>query len=195
VLLSTFFGFDAKDSVPLERSSGVIVGVEGASSARVVSREEFLGCYFATVAAVHGYLLRASCGDRPLAEDLTQEVYSAALVRARDGDAGVLALPWLRATARNKLVDHFRRVERERRKIALLVADAPSPPPEPDAVLLDRLQSLPPTQRAAVALRYVDDLPVDDVARALGKSRKATESLLSRARETLRREVPEDRDV
>jgi len=160
-----------------------------------VAWDDFLGCYDATVVAVHRYLFRACGGDRSLAEDLAQEVYTAALVRARDGDATVLALPWLLAVARNKLVDHFRRVERERRKLALVELDVSGSSADRDGWLIARLGSLPPLQRAAIALRYVDDLPVDEVARVLGKSHKATESLLSRAREALRREAPEVRNA
>ncbi|HEX9259403.1 MAG TPA: RNA polymerase sigma factor [Acidimicrobiales bacterium] len=170
--------------------SGVQEGIE----ARGVSRDEFLRSYRETVSAVYAYLYRASCGDRPLAEDLTQEVYAAALVGARDGDRRVLELAWLRATARNKLVDHFRRVERERRRVTLIVTSDEAPAVVSDGVLADRLRKLPPAQRAAIALRYVDDLPVHDVAHALGKSTKATESLLSRAREALRHEPSEDPD-
>jgi len=160
-----------------------------------VAWDDFLGCYDATVVAVHRYLFRACGGDRSLAEDLAQDVYTAALVRARDGDATVLVLPWLLAVARNKLVDHFRRVERERRKLALVELDVSGSRADRDGWLIARLGSLPPLQRAAIALRYVDDLPVGEVARVLGKSHKATESLLSRAREALRREAPEVRNA
>ena len=58
---------------------------------------------------------------------------------------------------------------------------------EPDDALSGALAALPAMQRAAIVLRYLDDLPVRDVARLLGKSEKAVESLLSRGRETLRR--------
>lgn len=50
----------------------------------------------------------------------------------------------------------------------------------------DAMRSLPAEQRAAMVLRYVDDLPVAEVARQLGRSVHATESLLARAKATLR---------
>jgi RNA polymerase sigma-70 factor (ECF subfamily) len=40
--------------------------------------------------------------------------------------------------------------------------------------------------RTALVLRYVDDLPVREVARAMRRSEHATESLLARARASLR---------
>ena len=67
----------------------------------------------------------AVCEFAGAAELFLCDVSDAALVRARDGDATVLALPWLLAVARNKLVDHFRRVDRERRKLALVERDVP----------------------------------------------------------------------
>jgi RNA polymerase sigma-70 factor (ECF subfamily) len=184
-----------KDLASLERLLGVMGSDELSGSAVAVTWDEFLGCYDGTVVAVHRYLFRACGGDSSLAEDLAQDVYTAALVRARDGDMTVLVLPWLLAVARNKLVDHFRRVDRERRELALVELEVPGSMADRDGPLIARLVALPPLQRAAVALRYVDDLPVDEVARALGKSRKATESLLSRARETLRREPSEGRNA
>src|SRR5262245_18504410 len=147
-----------------------------------VGLEQFLALYDETITSVHRYLYRASGGDRVLVDDVAQETYMAALVRARVGDESVLTLPWLIRVARNKLVDHFRRADREARP-------AFSPPVESapfDDDMLAAIRSLPPLQRAAIALRYVDDLSVAEVARELGKSIKATESLLSRGRAALR---------
>jgi RNA polymerase sigma-70 factor (ECF subfamily) len=42
-------------------------------------------------------------------------------------------------------------------------------------------------QRAALTLRYLDDLPVAEVAGHLGRSLHGTETLLARARNALRR--------
>jgi RNA polymerase sigma-70 factor (ECF subfamily) len=138
---------------------------------------------------VYGYLLRR-CGDRAVAEDLTSEVFLAA-VGARD-DVG---LPWLIGTARHKLVDHWRRTAREDRTLS--EAGWPCEDSDPwDArldVLLARqvLAGLSPQHRAALVLRHVDDLPVPQVAAALGRTLHATEALLSRARAAFRRAYEE----
>ena len=158
------------------------------SVAADVGLERFLAAYDETVAPIHRYLYRASGGDRALVDDVAQETYMAALVHARGGDDSVLTLPWLMRVARNKLVDHFRRAERETRRT---LSPAMEPPPLDDE-LLAAVRALPPIQRAAVALRYVDDLSVGEVARELGKSLKATESLLSRGRAALRDSLSKD---
>ena len=47
------------------------------------------------------------------------------------------------------------------------------------------LHRLPASQRTAMILRYLDDLPVAQVAALMGRSLRSTESLLGRARRTL----------
>ena len=46
---------------------------------------------------------------------------------------------------------------------------------------------MPTYQRVVMVLRYLDQLPVREIASTIGRSEKATESLLSRAREAFRR--------
>jgi RNA polymerase sigma-70 factor (ECF subfamily) len=54
------------------------------------------------------------------------------------------------------------------------------------AVAMDRaLAALPPNQRAAVVLRYYENLGYREIAESLGTSAKAVERLLARARATL----------
>jgi RNA polymerase sigma factor (sigma-70 family) len=53
-------------------------------------------------------------------------------------------------------------------------------------------KKLSDVERAALVLRYIDDLPVSAVAAVLGRSPEATESLLARARRHLRIELKGD---
>src|SRR4029077_7806970 len=55
-----------------------------------------------------------------------------------------------------------------------------------DPDLLSALRTLPPRQRAALWLRYCDDLATADVARILRCSDTAAKQLLLRARDSLR---------
>ena len=52
----------------------------------------------------------------------------------------------------------------------------------------DVLQRIAPQHRAALCLRYLDGLPVAEVADELGRSLHATEALLMRAKAAFRRE-------
>ena len=140
---------------------------------------------------VYGYLL-ARCGQAGLAEDLTSETFLAAADAVRRPDPPTLSVPWIVGVARHKLVDHWRRQARDERRLRALVDDTP-PPEDPWDVQLDlvrareTLSRLGPHHRAALTLRYVDDLPVPRVAELLERTVHATEALLVRARAAFRR--------
>src|SRR4051794_9101207 len=86
----------------------------------------FVAAYRTTLPEVFAYLTRATAGDRALAEDLTSDTYLAALDAWRAGNADAVRVPWLIGVARHKLVDRFRRDDRERRKLALVHAVDPA---------------------------------------------------------------------
>jgi RNA polymerase sigma-70 factor (ECF subfamily) len=143
-----------------------------------------LSLYDEALPQVYGYLL-ARCGQRALAEDLTAETFLAA-VRAD----GPLSVGWLIGTARHKLVDHWRRREREERSLRLV--EGGGGVDDPWDVQLDALraqevlQRLSPQHRAVLTLRYLDDLPVPRVAALMDRTVHATEALLVRARTAFR---------
>ncbi len=138
---------------------------------------------------VYGYLL-ARCGDRSLAEDLTAESFLAAVHAVRKPGAPDPSVPWLIGVARHKLADHWRRAERDQRGLRLLAEPGQVEDPWDEAV--DRIRArevlgrLGAHHRAALTLRYLDGLPVPEVARHLGRTVHATEALLVRARAAFR---------
>ena len=152
-----------------------------------------LSLYDRALPEVYGYML-ARCGSSTLAEDLTAETFLAA-VHAENGGRGPTTIPWLIGTARHKLVDHWRSREREERSLRLLEggrADG-GRVEDPWDVELDVLHAqqvlagLSPAHRAVLTLRYLDDLPVPQVAALVGRTLHATEALLVRARTAFRR--------
>lgn len=110
-------------------------------------------------------------------------------------DPPSVTIPWLIGVARHKLVDHWRRNERERRGFA---AVGPDPPVDPWEELLDTsaaysaLARLPGPQRTALTLRYLDGLPVSEIADHMDRTSRGTETLLVRARAALRRVYREE---
>jgi RNA polymerase sigma-70 factor, ECF subfamily len=142
---------------------------------------------------VYRYLCRAVLGDRVLAEDLTQETFTAIVASVRAGHAALQSMPWAIGIARHKLIDHYRRSESEQRRMALVWAgradSADQQLDDLDTTVPDRvaelLRELSPAHRLVLALRYVDDLTVEEIATAMGRSIHATESLLVRARRAL----------
>jgi RNA polymerase sigma-70 factor, ECF subfamily len=153
--------------------------------------DPLVAIYRRALPQVYGYLL-PRCGSAAVAEDLTAETFMAAVAATRRGAAPEVTVAWLVGVARHKLVDHWRRVAREERGLAALehVTEGLDDPWE------DRLDAeaahaalarLSAPQRVALTLRYLDGLPVAEVAEHLGRSLQATETLLVRARAALRR--------
>jgi len=155
--------------------------------------DDFLTLYDHAVPQVYGYLL-ARVRSRALAEDLTSDTFLAGVAAVQRGTD--ITVGWLVTVARNKLVDHWRRREREERSLRM-VHDAGEQTVEPWSVELDSLRayaildSLATQHRAALTLRYLDGLPVVRVASILGRTVRATEALLVRARAAFRRAYEE----
>jgi RNA polymerase sigma-70 factor (ECF subfamily) len=144
---------------------------------------------------VYGYLL-PRCGSVVVAEDLAAETFMAAVAATRRGGAPDVTVGWLIGIARHKLVDHWRRLGREKRTLTTAAGPAEAVDDPWDAELDTAaahaaLAQINPPQRAALTLRYIDGLPVAEVAKHLGRSVHATETLLARARTALRRAYQE----
>lgn len=145
--------------------------------------------YDRSIAEVFRYATRLTAGDRAWADEIVQDAYVAAMRHLRDGDDVELSVGFVITACRNRFLDDVRSTARRRRREERSVG-RPQPGVDPaDRVgheATDAMRSLPAEQRAAMVLRYVDDLPVAEVARQLGRSVHATESLLARAKATLR---------
>ena len=150
-----------------------------------------MAIYRSALPRIYGYLL-PRCGNASLAEDLTAETFLAAVTASREGNLPEVNVGWLVSVARHKLVDHWRRLEREQRSFAAVDVDPDVE--DPWAEWFDTeaahaaLAQLSIPQRAALTLRYLDGLPVAQVAEHLGRSLHATETLLARSRASLRRQ-------
>lgn len=127
----------------------------------------------------------AMTGDRESARDAAQE----ALLRAYRAWPHVEHLDrpgaWVRRVLVNLVIDGQRRRGRERRALGR-IRDEPTVPADPES---DRfwaaVRTLPERQRAAVALYYVDDLSVADVATVLGIAEGTVKASLAKARANL----------
>jgi RNA polymerase sigma-70 factor, ECF subfamily len=131
-------------------------------------------------------------------EDLVQETFLAAwqnLEKYR-GDAGLRS--WLLGIARHKVGDYYRRRLREAEWPQLDDEFVPQPVVFPKhEERLDGAQrgekvertlaALPEAYAVALLWRYVENLSVRQMAENVGKTEKAMERLLARAREHFRR--------
>jgi RNA polymerase sigma-70 factor (sigma-E family) len=122
------------------------------------------------------------------AEDLTQQAFVrlyAAWPRIRRESLDAYA----RKTVVNACLSHLRRNRPESPTDRL--PDGAIATRESELDIGQALGLLPDRQRAIIALRFLDDLPVTAVAEALGIAEGTVKSQTSRALETLRAHLPE----
>lgn len=124
------------------------------------------------------YLLTDS---KAIAEELVQDAFVRVYQRWAHVDNGPA---YLRRAVVNACRSHHRRRFLQRRHPA-----EPPPPvemPEPDG-MWELLAGLSPRRRAALVLRFYEDLPVRDIAEALGCSSGTVKSLIHRGLAQLRK--------
>ena len=134
-------------------------------------------------------LARLLTADRHLGEDLAQEVLARAFVRwnriARDGPPEA----YLRQSLVNASVSRWRR---SRREVVAEVPDRHLPQDDPGPRVTERdavwrlVRQLPPRQRAAVVLRFYEDLDDAAIANVLNCSPVTVRTQIMRALATLR---------
>ena len=153
------------------------------------------GAFEALVGRYQSRLLafcRHMLGSREDAEDILQEVFAASFNAILADDRPINVRPWLYRIARNRSLNHLRRVQaigvdsmdvhlseggvttadkvHKREEFRLLIAD---------------VQELPETQRTALLLREIDALSYEQIAEAMETTIPSVKSLLVRARVSL----------
>lgn len=135
----------------------------------------------------------AMAGNAEVARDLAQETMARALRNWETLGSVDSQRAWLRRVMTNLLIDHHRRTSNERRAVDRL-ANRPQPAQEPDSPsrFAELLDLLPDRQRAVVALYYVDDLSVGEIADVLDIAPGTVKASLWKARRALERHVREE---
>lgn len=126
-------------------------------------------------------------GSRAAAEELVQEAFLAAHRRwdqIRDYDN---PSAWLRRVVVNRSISAIRRRVAEGVALARVFGrrQLPEALPEPDEAVWRAVRRLPKRQAQVIALRYVDDLPVAEIATILGCAEGTVKSNLHHARNRL----------
>jgi RNA polymerase sigma factor (sigma-70 family) len=165
----------------MDVQSARIEGATASASRLAALYEEHVG----RAVALAGLLT----GDRAAGEDIAHDAFLRVAGRFGDlRDAGAFG-PYLRKTVVNLCHGRARRIEREWR---FLPRHADPEAIEPDTSADDRdqlwsvIRRLPYRQRAVLVLRYWEDLSEAQIGDVLRCSPRAVNSLLSRAKATLR---------
>jgi RNA polymerase sigma-70 factor (ECF subfamily) len=140
-------------------------------------------------------------GDRELTREIVQTAVTKALSKLDTYRGEASMLTWLCSCCRNEILMHFRRRRTTAPDVELTEELEPAAgfgslgPGSPEAKLLRRetshlvhaaLDGLPGHYGQALEWKYLDGLPVADIAWRLGVRPKAAESLLTRARQAFR---------
>ena len=154
-----------------------------------------------------GAYVRGMVGDHGRAEDVTQEIFIAALRRMRDTERPIAFKPWIYEIARNACIDSYRRTRRAQ-EVSLDADDGLSPADRgrltvittPDSALdskqaIEHLRGafggLSEAHHEILVLRELEGLSYNDIGERLGMSRPVVESTLFRARRRLAEEYDE----
>lgn len=135
-------------------------------------------------------------GDAELAEDLVQEAFVKLAGTFRGLRRPEAFGAYLRTTIVNLTRSHFRHLRSERSYLERERARPARHVEQPDVAsrtdLRSALAALPYRQRAAVVLRYYEDLSERQAADTLGLSLPALKSLVNRGMENLRSQMGSD---
>lgn len=150
---------------------------------------------------IHAYALRLSRA-RSDADDLAQETFLKVWQRAETWRPGTVRVTtWLHRILHNTFVDSWRR----REPVEPLDDDSDITTDDTDSgtdadrttALNKALNTLPLNQRTAVSLALINGFSTEETAHIMGMTAHAVESLLARARRTLRQhsDTPSGREI
>lgn len=164
--------------------------------------EAALGALYDACGGLVYSLARRVLGNDREAEEITQDVFVSVWRHARTFDpTRSSANTWLTTLARNKAIDRLRTL---RRRLPLAPGDAenlppvvdPAPTPEETAARDDRagrvgqwLSELPPNQRQAVELAFLEGLTHPEIATRLGETIGTVKSRIRLGLDRLRQKV------
>ena len=161
--------------------------------------EEF---YTAYKSRLYSLILEQVGRDEPIAEDLVQDVFLAALASLDKFRGDSQLYTWLRSIAFHKINDYYRHQARRPQPrepvhdfdITELEQIGDSEPPASNQMESDEvrqsvhqaLSDLPQDYQEVLVLKYLKDMPVLAISQIMGRSPKSVEGLLSRARKAMR---------
>jgi RNA polymerase sigma-70 factor (ECF subfamily) len=151
--------------------------------------------------ALHARLrvhVAAFCDSRELVDEILQRTFVTCFHRIASFTGRGTVVAWLKAIARNHLVDHWR----ERRRHAVLVDDLPAQAVaeagladlDSEAIASERsrrlarcLERLPERSRRLIERRHLDQRPLNELARQFQQPMATLSVALHRIRQALRR--------
>lgn len=154
------------------------------------------------IPALYRFALFRLNRDQDLAEEISQATLVKVMTKLSSFRGEATLMTWICACCRMEIAAHFRRQGRRPREVELpdegTLTDAPlhgSSLEGPDRFVFRResmelvhaaLDQLPPHYGRVLEWKYLEDIPVKEIARRLSTTAKAAESMLTRARDAFR---------
>jgi len=147
---------------------------------------------------LYAFIYRQVGGDPSLGEEVLQDTFLAAVRSAGRFREESTVFTWLCGIAWRQAADRNRRARRRRQVLEghtaeefMPLSGAPQPEEEVQreetrAWVRQIVESLPDRYRSVLLLKYVEELSTQEIAQITGRSIRAVESLLLRARATFR---------
>ena len=160
-----------------------------------MTREQFIAQVEREQEALRGFLFALCCGNKSDADDLAQD----ALVKAYLSSAGYQEKgrfrSWLFKIAYNTFLNHkasLRTMENIDEARALASSNNADSSFEHQSLYL-ALSTLPPKERSAITLYYLNGYNIKEIAMITDTSEDAVKKQLSRGRDKLKKELTTDR--
>ena len=143
------------------------------------------------------YILHHLDKDKEVASDIWQETWVVVIEKINDFQYKSSIFTWLCAIAKNKISDYYRNAKKKERfqRIEKLHFDIDAEELEIELVDLETqvdvitvLANLTDMDRYLLVAKYIENKGIDKISLEIGKSYKATESMLTRSREAFRKE-------
>ncbi|GAA1517681.1 sigma-70 family RNA polymerase sigma factor [Nocardioides humi] len=151
-----------------------------------MDEHDFDAFYSASAARITAQV-HAMIGDRDEAQECVQEAFTRAWAQRRRFAEVEYREAWIRTTAYRLAVSRWRRTSRGRRASDRALSDdgIVAAPSETHVAVVAALREIPATQRQAIVLHHLADLPVRQVAAELGISENTVKTRLRRGRAAL----------
>ncbi|MBN2879483.1 MAG: RNA polymerase sigma factor [Clostridia bacterium] len=162
-------------------------------------KEYFTNLYNQDFDYVYSYIYARTAGNSQLTEDIVQETFAAAWLSINTFRQRSSSRTWFCAIAKNKLNEHYRKVMRKGKHelqaddelidfagdvdIEKVIIDS-----EARHKILDVMKAINPIYRYVLIMKYMEDMRIKEIARISGKTPKAVDSILQRAKISFKKE-------
>ena len=153
-----------------------------------MNRETFIECVEREQEALRGFLLALCCGNRDEADDLAQDALVKAYLACSGFRDGGKFRSWLFKIAHNTFLSYKRSLQTTESidEARMLVSSSSTDAGFEHQSLYLALRTLPPKERSAITLFYLNGYSVKEIAAITETSQDAVKQQLSRGRDKLR---------